>query len=112
MSPANLQSRTLRAGMAGMGMIFDETYRPMFEALHVGGLYRRDFGYVDVPLAAVATRTGKRAKDYKGHARGRIGDFTGFEGADAAEKMIASGVDFVCVATPDNRNFDVAKRAL
>ena len=62
MSPPSLQSRALRAGMAGMGMIFDETYRPLFETLHAGGLYRRDFGYLDVPLAAVATRTGKRAR--------------------------------------------------
>jgi D-galacturonate reductase len=112
MNAPNLQSRALRAGMAGMGMIFDETYRPMFEALHAGGLYRKDFGYVDVPLAGVATRTGKRAREYKAQARGRIADFANFEGADAAEKMIASGVDFVCVATPDNRHFDVAKKAL
>jgi D-galacturonate reductase len=112
MSPPNLQSHILRAGMAGMGMIFDETYRPLFETLHREGLYRRDFGYVEVPLAAVATRTGMRAREYQGHARGRIGEFTSFEGADAAEKMIASGVDFVCVATPDPRHFEVARRAL
>ena len=112
MSPANLQSRSLRAGMAGMGMIFDETYRPMLEALHAGGLYRRDFGYVDVSLAGVATRTGRRAREYKTQSRGWIADFASFEGSDAAEKMIASGVDFVCVATPDNRHFEVAKKAL
>ena len=48
--------------MVGMGMIFDETYRPLFERLHVEGLYRRSFGYVDVPLAATASRTGSRTE--------------------------------------------------
>ena len=62
MSALNAQQHSLRAGMIGMGMIFDETYRPMFEALHADGLYRRDFGYVDVALTAVATRTGARAR--------------------------------------------------
>ena len=78
---ANARPHTLRAGMVGMGMIFDETYRPMFEALHADGLYRRDFGYVDVALAAVATRTGARARAYKKRAGSRIADFTSFEGA-------------------------------
>jgi len=27
----------LRAGMVGMGMIFDETYRPFFESVHAKG---------------------------------------------------------------------------
>ena len=28
----------LRAGMVGMGMIFDETYRPFFEQAHAVGV--------------------------------------------------------------------------
>jgi len=104
--------RALRAGMVGMGMIFEETYRPMFEALHAGGLYRRDFGAVEVALVAVATRTGARARAYKKEAAGRIADFTSFEGADSVDRMIASGVHFVCVASPDDRHFDAAKKAI
>ena len=50
----------LKAGMVGMGMIFDETYRPFFEAAHAGGLYDRRFGLCEVELAAVASRTGGR----------------------------------------------------
>ena len=69
MNGTRASSNHLRAGMVGMGMIFDETYRPMFEALHADGLYRRDFGMVEVTLAAVATRTGTRARAYK-HAAG------------------------------------------
>jgi len=52
---ANSTTRpTLRAGMVGMGMIFDETYRPFFERAHAEGLYSRRFGDCDVPLTAVA----------------------------------------------------------
>ena len=65
---ANPQQR-LRVGMVGLGMIFDETYRPLFEQLHREGLYRRDFGLVDVELAAVASRTGSRAAQRTGRRR-------------------------------------------
>jgi predicted dehydrogenase len=102
----------LRAGMVGMGMIFDETYRPLFESLHAEGLYRRDFGQLLIPFAAVATRTGARARKYKDLARGRVADFANFSGADAVDQLLASNVDFVCVATPDDRHFDPARRAL
>ena len=33
-----VSSPTLRAGMIGMGMIFDETYRPFFERAHREGV--------------------------------------------------------------------------
>ncbi|MGH9370915.1 MAG: Gfo/Idh/MocA family protein, partial [Vicinamibacterales bacterium] len=112
MSAVNTQRNSLRAGMIGMGMIFDETYRPMFQALHAEGLYRRDFGYVDVALTAVATRTGARARAYKKSADGRLADFTSFEGTDSVERAVAAGIDFVCVASPDDRHFDAAKQGL
>ena len=70
MQPTNAPRSCLRACMVGMGMIFDETYRPMFESLHAHGLFRKDFGYVNVALASVATRTGARARAYK-RARGQ-----------------------------------------
>src|SRR5437016_3387406 len=67
-APATPNPHCLRAGMVGLGMIFDETYRPLFEQLHAEGLYRGDFGLVDVELSAVATRTGARAERYKNSA--------------------------------------------
>ncbi len=110
--PANLSSHPLRAGMVGLGMIFDETYRPLFEQLHAEGLYRRDFGLVDVELTAVASRTGTRAERYRRDAAGRVADFASFAGADAVRQLVAHGVDVVCVATPDDRHFDAARTAL
>jgi predicted dehydrogenase len=98
--------------MVGLGMIFEETYRPLFEQLHAEGLYRRDFGFVDVTLAAVASRTGTRGQRYKSQAAGRVADFANFAGAEAIPLLIRHGVDVVCIATPDTRHFAAAKQAL
>ena len=104
--------RSLRAGMVGMGMIFDETYRPFFERTHREGLFDRRFGDVRVPLSAVATRTGSRADAYKKSAANSIHPFVSHSGSDAVGRMLAAGVDFACVATPDNRHFEAAKQIL
>src|SRR6266852_9252465 len=108
----NLTRHRLRAGMVGLGMIFDDTYRPLLEQLHAEGLYRREFGFVEVELAAVASRTGKRANVYKQSAAGRVADFASFAGADALPRLLVHGVDAVCVATPDDRHFEAARLAL
>src|SRR5437667_5409420 len=98
--PVNLNQYCLRTGMVGLGMIFEETYRPLFEQLHAEGLYRHDFGFIEVALAAVASRTGTRAERYQREAAGRIADFASFAGADAVRRLIMHGVDVVCIATP------------
>ncbi len=98
--------------MVGLGMIFDETYRPFFEQAHAEGLYRRDFGLVDVELTAVASRTGSRAEHYKNQAGDRMAPFVSFAGGDALPRLLSHGVDVVCVATPDDRHFEAAKLAL
>src|SRR3954471_23449422 len=95
---ANATPSHLRAGMVGLGMIFDDTYRPLFEQIHAGGLYRHDFGLVEVELAAVASRTGARAERYRQSAAGRVADFASFAGQDAVARLLAQGVDAVCIA--------------
>lgn len=107
-----LDSHRLRAGMVGMGMIFEETYRPMFENLHARGLFDPCFGHLEVPLAATASRTGGRAKAYKKQAGDRIADFACFAEPDSVGQLLEAGVDFVCVATPDDRHFEAAKAVL
>jgi D-galacturonate reductase len=109
---ANLTQSRLRVGMVGLGMIFDETYRPLFEQLYAEGLYRRDFGLVDVELSAVASRTGQRAERYRSAATSHIGQFASFSGAEALDRLLTHGVDVVCIATPDDRHFDAARAAL
>lgn len=99
----------LRVGMAGLGMIFEETYRPLLEQLGRDGLFRRDTGLVEVELAAVASRTGKRAENLRTAPGGGLKSFTG---PDAAERLAAADVDVVCVATPDDRHFGPARAAL
>ena len=98
--------------MVGMGMIFDETYRPFFEAAHQRGLYDPAFGVCQVPLVAVASRTGSRADAFRQKAGNRVGPFESFREPGSTERLLASGVDFVCVATPDNRHFEASKAAI
>lgn len=107
-------AHTLRAGMVGLGMIFDETYRPCFEQAHRTGLYDRSTGDVAVQLAAVATRTGTRAAGYHRQAvqAGRIANFQNFAGDDAVDRLLERDVDFVCVATPDNRHYEACRKVL
>jgi predicted dehydrogenase len=107
----NLTNIKLRAGMIGMGMIFDETYRPFFERAHAEGLYRRDFGLIDIEVSAVASRTGSRAEKYRKDAGTKIAPFVSFAGADATQQLLKH-VDVVCVATPDDRHFEAARLAL
>ncbi len=106
------QKKQLRAGMVGMGMIFDETYRPFLERTHAEGLYDRRFGDVDVPLAAVASRTGSRADRFRAEVGNRVAPFASFSGVNAVSEMLKAGVDFACVATPDDRHFEGAKQIL
>lgn len=106
------KNHRLRAGMVGMGMIFDETYRPFFEGAHAGGMYDRRFGVCEVELAAVASRTGGRADAYRKSAGDKIAAFESFKEPGSIERLLAQGVDFVCVATPDDRHFAAAKAAL
>jgi len=109
---ANLSSHKLRAGMIGMGMIFDDTYRPFFEHAHAEGLYRHDFGLMEIELSAVASRTGSRAEKYRKDAGAKIAPFVSFAGAEATQQLLKHGVDAVCVATPDDRHFESARLAL
>jgi D-galacturonate reductase len=102
----------LRAGMVGMGMIFDETYRPFFEQAHTSGLYDPRFGLCHVELAAVASKTGSRAEAYRKSAGSKIAAFQSFKEPDSIGQLLKHGVDFVCVATPDDRHFSAAKTAL
>jgi D-galacturonate reductase len=104
--------RALRGGMVGMGMIFDETYRPFFEQVRSTGLFDRAFGAIDVPLVAVASRTGKRAEAYLRSAGDHGAQVKNLSGPQAVESLLAHGVNFVCIATPDDRHFDAARQAL
>ena len=102
----------IRAGMVGMGMIFDDTYRPFFENVKLRGLYDRSFGDVDVPLVAVASRTGQRADRYQQHAKLLGIEFHNFSGDNAVQELLKQDLTFACVATPDDRHFEASKAIL
>jgi predicted dehydrogenase len=99
--------------MVGMGMIFDETYRPFFEAVRQQPLFDRAYGACEVELTAVASRTGARAEAYLREAASGIGKVQNFREPESVAQLLKDGnVDFVCVATPDNRHFDACRAVL
>ena len=106
------QLHSLHGGMVGMGMIFDETYRPFFEQAHAQGIYDNAFGICHAHLSAVASRTGSRAEAYRQQAGDKVGKFVSFKEPSSIEQLLQHEVDFVCVATPDDRHFAAAKAAL
>lgn len=108
----NSSSKVLRVGMVGLGMIFDETYKPVFLDLAHSPLYSPATGPVDVRWTAAASRTGSRGRNYLQQLKNIIPPFENCHGDDSIQKLLASGVDAVCVATPDDRHFEAAKIAL
>ena len=99
----------LRGGMVGMGMIFDETYAPFFEAAQ-HGVYDPAIGAFRVELAGAATRTGDRAAAYI--ERRSLTTFGNHVGENAVGDLLASGIDFLCVASPDDKHFEAAKKGI
>lgn len=93
-------------------MIFDETYRPFFESARAEGIYDRRCGLLDVELAAVASRTGRRANQYLQDRAGVLGEFRSYAEPNSVPQLLEDQVDFVCVATPDDRHFEAAQASL
>lgn len=104
------KDRTLRVGLVGAGMIVSETYRPALANLRRRPLYSRSTGSVEVELAGVASRTGRRAQELR--ASGQMGDFAIIAEPGGIDKLLALGVDTVVVATPDDRHFEHARAAI
>jgi predicted dehydrogenase len=98
--------------MVGMGMIFDETYRPFFETASRQGIYDADFGVCTVELAAVATRTGRRAEAYRQISPPGCARFHSFVEPRSIDRLLEADIHFVCIATPDDRHYDAALAAL
>ena len=102
----------LKAGMVGFGMIFDDTYRPFFEAALSRPLYSPITGPVSVLLTDAASRTGTRATRYLQSAPSTLAACRNHHGPDAVADLLAANPDAVCIATPDNRHYDPALAAL
>jgi predicted dehydrogenase len=98
--------------MIGLGMIFDETYRPFFEGARRAALYLPETGPVSVAFAAAASRTGIRGARYLSDPSAPLGPFQNLSGPDAIAELLATGVDSVCIATPDDRHYAAAHDSL
>jgi predicted dehydrogenase len=95
--------------MVGMGMIFDDTYAPFFEAAE-RGLHDPSCGAFRVELAGAATRTGDRTEAYR--KRRGLTAFGNHTGENAVANLLASGIDFLCVASPDDKHFEAARQGI
>ena len=104
--------RVLRVGMVGLGMIFDETYRPVFLNLAQHPLYSPATGPVAVRWTASASRTGSRGERHLQQMAGVLPPFRNCKGEHAVKELLDSGVDAVCVATPDDRHYQTARSAI
>ena len=107
-----LPIQQLQGAMVGMGMIFTETYRPFFENAYQHGIYDPRTGMISLEIAAVASRTGSRAAQYKAEAADGINDFASYIEPDSMQQLLTHDLDFVCVATPDDRHFEAVMAAI
>ena len=106
-------AETLRVGMVGLGMIFDETYLPAFLDLQARPILNAERRPVDVRFASVASRTGSRVGPLRSHPSGSFNQVSSFDGIPCVTRMLAeSSPDVVCVATPDDRHFAAALEVL
>jgi predicted dehydrogenase len=107
-----MSDRRLRVGMAGLGMIFRETYEPLFRQLLDRPILVRDVGSpVRIELTSLLSRTGSRVRQLSEtwpSARRPSNHF----GDDALDGFLANDLDVVCVATPDHRHFEIARAAV
>jgi len=99
----------LRIGMAGLGMIFEETYLPVFDRLADEPLNDRMIRPMPVELSATLSRTGSRSALYRDHLG--FASAKHFLSSDGFAPFL-DACDAVCVATPDDRHFELAKAAL
>lgn len=97
----------LRVGMVGLGMIFRETYLPVFDNASrtvrltpEGNPYRLDW------IGAVS-RTGKS----HGEIESRFG-IPCFSGNEGLARLLALNPDALCVATPDDAHFEPIMQGL
>lgn len=99
--------------MIGFGMIFDETYRPVFEQRAVDPLFSHRTGPVRIQLSAVATRTGSRVTRYlETRSTPHLRHVANFFGPQAVTELLQTDVHAICIATPDDRHFEAARAAL
>ena len=102
--------RELRVGMAGFGMIFDDTYLPVFRLREP--LYSLPTGPFTLRLVGAASRTGSRSQRFLDDPAKPLGSFQNLTGGDSAMRLAALPLDAICVATPDNRHFEPVQAAL
>jgi len=103
--------KVLHLGMAGLGMIFEETYLPVFLELARKPIWIPGAGPVTCQFDHLYSRTGSRGS----MILDKHGKDLGNPGNHATSGPALPGLDdlhALMIATPDNRHFQLAKTAL
>jgi D-galacturonate reductase len=103
---------TIRVGLAGFGMIVQETYLPLLRAFQQSPLLLPNSSFASVQLTAVASRTGARVTALLNDSTSGLPQFVSYSGDAASDQLALSDSDVICIATPDDRHYEIAKSAL
>lgn len=97
----------IRVGMVGLGMIFQETYLPVFlQNKGVSRLSGDGIAY-EIQLVGVASRTNRAHQNIQ-----KQFDIPCFFGEDGVSQLLDLGLDALCVATPDDVHLAPAMQGL
>lgn len=107
-----MQNQQLRFGMAGLGMIFEETYLPVFLQASEMPLWSQKTGPVTVSLDALYSRTGIRGNKIISLHGINLGNPKNYLVNSSSSLHGLNALDALIVATPDDRHFDLSLQAL
>ncbi len=105
----------IRVGMVGLGMIFRETYEPLLNELEKDHLYiPQKESSVQVTLSSALTLGHSKAKlILEERTKQGLSPFQHFTlSENQLGLFLDSGIDVVCVASPDDRHYEIAKQAI
>ena len=103
--------KALRFGMAGLGMIFEETYLPVFLSCSRKPIWVHGAGPIQCRLDHLYSRTGSRGLKLLAKHGNDLGNPKNHATNDPALPGLEH-LDAVLIATPDDRHFQLAKTAL
>lgn len=106
-----ISPKTIHLGMAGLGMIFEETYLPVFLSTTNTPFWVPQVGPVHARLKSLYSRTGIRGKEILSKHGQKLGNPEN-HGCSGPPLPGFDQLHAVLIATPDDRHFHLAKEAL
>ncbi len=102
-----MKKNTIRIGMVGLGMIFRETYLPVFQQGRGRIKLTQEDNPYEIQLIGVASQTERSHSTI----REQFG-IPCYAGPDAVNQLLSLGIDALCIATPDGTHHFPALQGL